>query len=160
MTSLVLLATASAGNLALSALFLWLGARWVKAPGASFPRALLVTLVIGVVSVLLVLAATWLQAEAWAGGAIAFLAVQGVCLFGQVLLAWLIIRSAFRTTLPRAIAAWAVSLVGGIAALAFVLGVIGPYVLEAFVVSTNPMPPAAVGWHRRGTCPNVAGPRT
>jgi signal peptidase I len=157
MATLVLMAALQVGYLLLSALFLWLGARWVKASKAHYSRAFIATILMAVMGVLLFCATMWFQSRLGDEDTPLLFVSLGAFLIGQLVVSWLIIAGLVRTSFVRSIVVWLVTLIPGIASVASVYWVIRPYVLEAFVVSTNAMAPTVIGWHQVSQCPNCQG---
>jgi signal peptidase I len=77
--------------------------------------------------------------------------------FAYIFISWLIIKLSFQTSLLRAIAVWAISLVAGLVGLVEVFGIIKPHLFEGFIVPTNAMAPAVWGWHEVSVCPECHG---
>jgi signal peptidase I len=157
MATLVLMAGLFVGILLLSALFLRLGARWVKASKAHYFRAFIATILITVMSMLVLFAKMWFQSQLGDQDTPLLVVGIGVFLIAELVASWLIIAGFVRTSFLRSIVVWLVTLMPGIAALASVYLVIRPYVLETFVVPTNAMAPTVVGWHQVSQCPNCQG---
>jgi len=157
MSSLLLVAIILGANLLLSALFIWRGIRFVRAPSPSFSRALVAAVAIGVVGVLLFALTTALHGAAIVESPADRLIVQATALIVTALISCVILRSIFRTTFPRALAVWCFQLVAGVIALAFTSVIVQPFILEAIVVPTNSMAPTVVGWHTSGICPHCQG---
>jgi signal peptidase I len=158
MATLILLAALTLGQFLLYALFLWLAARWVGASKATLGRAAFATLFKLVVGAFLLIAAEGYQrilgpedTAARLGGALALVV-------GSVALDLVIIARTFGTTFLRALLVWLVALVPALAAAVAVVVAIKPHVFEAYVVPSNPMAPAVVGWHREAVCPHCQGP--
>jgi signal peptidase I len=156
MTTFLLMAGLFVGSLVLQALFLWLGAHWVRASRAYFWQAALAQLIMCVVNAVLMAATVWGPSLLTGQDTLA-LVLQWVCLIGELLLSWLVIRSVFGTTFLRAMLVWLVGLIGVISALGFVFLIVKPYVLEAFVIPTNGMAPTVIGWHKVSECPRCQG---
>src|SRR5438876_2650954 len=153
MSTIFLYASFFAVNLLLYAVFVWFGARWVKAAKPTFPRAVTATVVIYLTGIAVLLMLGWLESTVAGGGqALAPLLWLG-SLLGEVFLFCLIIKAIVRTTLLRAGLAWLVSLIAVAIGLASLFLVIKPFVLEAFIVGNNSMAPTLVAWHKTEACP-------
>src|SRR5262249_32660251 len=147
MITLLLLAIIFLGNLLVAATFLWLGARCVKAPKASYLRAFSVAFLLGTLPIAFYPVIMRLQDASARDGPTDVFVMQCVVVGAYICLSWLIIKLSFQTNLLRAIAVWAIGLLSGLVGLAAVFGVIKPYLEEAFIVPTNAMAPAVLGWH-------------
>jgi signal peptidase I len=154
MTTLLFLVAFLVAEVLLSALFLWVGARWVKAGKATFRRALAAIFLIALVG--LIAPAFAAQAyEQWRpSGAMAVLLAPAVLLVGQVAVNCLIVRDVMKTSTARAFLAWLVSAIPGVVSLAGVFLIVKPLAVEACVIPSNSMAPTLVGWHRTATCPH------
>jgi signal peptidase I len=62
-----------------------------------------------------------------------------------------------RTTLGKAIVAWLPTLLAWGVSTALAMGVVRPFLFEAFVVPENSMAPTILGRHLVGTCPTCGG---
>jgi signal peptidase I len=138
----------------LSAGFLWMAARWVKAERIRFARALMATTLIWIVSVGGTLATFQLRGQVEKFGEPGLLIAAAAALLIQVLIIVQIIHFTLATTWLRAFGAWLISLIPSVAATAFVLLVVRVYLLEAFYLPTNSMAPTLIGWHRTTACPH------
>jgi signal peptidase I len=153
MSTILLYTSFFAVNLLLYAIFLWLGARCVKAAKPTFLRAVTATVVISLTGIAAFVLLAWLQSELLGGDDVLGLLLWLVTLLGEVFLFWLIIKVTVRTTLLRASLVWLVGMIAIAISLATVLLVIRPFVFEAFVVGNNSMAPTLVGWHKTQACP-------
>ncbi len=52
---------------------------------------------------------------------------------------WWVVQTMLRTTMGKAILAWLPTLLAGAASLGLALGVVRPYLFEAYVIPTNSM---------------------
>jgi signal peptidase I len=137
-----------------SAFFVWVMACLLKAAKASYWRASMAVVLVTMLGLLLSAPALHLQSRLEAERPLLALATLMALATGQIVGSWLIIRWLVHTTFVRAIAVWAAGLIlPGTTAVVFVILVIKPYVVEAFVVPTNAMAPTVIGWHKRGVCP-------
>jgi signal peptidase I len=140
----VLLA-AALGQLALYALFLWLGCRTARIPGVTYARALL----IGVLTTLVSLAL--------GGAALAFPELPAAVSIALVLASWLVplvaVAIVGRASFGRTLLAWFIWQGLNLACtVALVVGIRGA-LLETFVVPTGSMAETILGYHRTVTCP-------
>jgi len=161
MRVLVLMGALAVGFVFLSAVFVCLGARWVKAAKATFPRALAAWGCVTVASVLFL--GIWKSINdvretsgAWAS-CLAFVVLLGVELTVYFLLIKLLIKRLLGTSALRAFLALLVGVIPQVLAAALVLLVIRPYVAQAFVLSTNSMAPTILGPHFKVPCPRCGG---
>ena len=134
--------------------------RWVGAEKPTFLRAFGILLVLLVVSLPFVAAASWLQREIPANEPGRLLVTSLVLLAVQVLIDWLLVRWLVGITFGKAILVWLAATLGGAVTLALFSFVMKPYVFEAFIIPTNNMAPTVIGWHEVGTCPHCAGTLT
>lgn len=152
MATLLFIIALLAGSLLFAALIVWLGARFAKAEQARFSRALFATIVIWLVNGVSTLAAFWFAGVLKHDGLL--LAGEGLLLLAQLVISWLIIARVMRCTFARASLIWLAGLLPTMGVvLALVSLVIKPFMVEAYVVPTNPMAPTIVGWHRTALCP-------
>jgi signal peptidase I len=154
MTTLLLFASILALSLLLQAVFLWLGARWMKAAKPMFYRALAATALMFMASILFLVASGWLRAPLNPGDLLLAFATWIAFLFVQIFVFCLIIQWVMRTSFWRAAIAWLVTLIPSVPMLALVFLIIRPYVVEAFVIPTFGMAPTLIGWHKSATCPH------
>jgi signal peptidase I len=161
MSTVLILMTIFGAGLCLSAVSLWSGARLVKAPKASLIRAAAGSVLLGVfplfVGVVFGLVNSFISPAKADDAFVSQLAFEGCSYFCTVCLSWIAIRLLFGTTLARSVAIWAFSLLAAIFMLAFVFGIIKPFVVEAFIVPTNSMAPTVRGWHTETECPRCGG---
>jgi signal peptidase I len=151
--TLALLLALLIGNLALSVLGFWLGMRWVKAPAATFGRAvaiavLAVVIGLGVSALSLVFRDLPVDKHGVAG--LVMLAATVVA----IPLLWFLTQKIARTTFWRTGLIWLMQIALSAGVIAAVNFVVKPYIIEAFEVQSNAMAPSIVGWHRPGTCPH------
>ncbi|WP_029631753.1 signal peptidase I [Zavarzinella formosa] len=156
MSTLMIVLAVFVGSVLFSALFLWFGARWVKAPKPYYSRALVATVINSFISLLNIPVNHWLEQTLKPDDSL-MLVIVGAVLLGQLLVSWLVIARVIGTTYGRAIRAWLVSLVAVAAMLAALFLVVKPYVFESYVNPTNSMAPTIVGWHTSGVCPECGG---
>jgi signal peptidase I len=145
------------GSLLLSAIFLWLGARLLKAGKATFFRALGATMTMVLAGIAIVAGAGWFHDRLNTQDIVVLNLATWAVVGAQLLLSWLIICFFLQTTLFRAILAWLGSLLAGVVAAGMIVFLIRPYVFEAFVVTTNSMAPTVLGFHQEKTCPHCGG---
>jgi len=153
MTTLLLFGLLLAASLLLDALFLWMGARLVKASKATIFRALAAAALRGIVGIAVLFLRIWLQGSLQPDDTAWTLLVLVSVFFGSVLISWAIIKWIFQASIQRTILVWLVSIIPNVLGLVFVLLVVKTYILEAFISPTNSMAPTMVGWHKTGTCP-------
>jgi signal peptidase I len=136
------------GTYLTTALALRLGAKWARVPNVRFGRALGAALLIGLVAI--VVGAVFRSPALADLPPLAVVAVQtGTIAFGG----WLVVKTLFRTTWPRAILSWLPSFGVSVAVSAFVYLVLKPYVTEAFITTTHAMAPSLRGPHKQVRCP-------
>jgi signal peptidase I len=133
----------------LIAFFAWLAARWFKIPTVGYGRALAAAMVLLAVALSLRLLFAYLEALVDIPSVLDTL-LEG---FASVVVAWLVIKWMFRTTLAKAILTWVSMLVACAINLGMFFLVVRPFVLEAFIIPTNAMAPTLLGPHRVGVCP-------
>jgi signal peptidase I len=158
MTTFLLLSSLLALGLLLDTLFLWLGARWVKASKPTFLRALICIGLISLFNVLsLVVSGSGQSALNPEDRALVILVSVGQILIG-IFISCVIIKGVMVTSIIRAALVWLLGMVPTLFMLAVVFLVVRPYALEAFVIPTYSMAPTLVGWHKNGTCPHCGQP--
>jgi signal peptidase I len=136
------------------AYFLWLGARWTKIAGVTFRRALFAGLLVSTADVALWALFSWYTPTDEA----LKMALAVACLVANVLATGLILSMIFKAALSRCLLAWLATWIAKLGLLAFLLLVWRPFVLEAFVASSNAMAPTALGPHWEGVCPRCGRP--
>ncbi|MBI3411454.1 MAG: signal peptidase I [Planctomycetes bacterium] len=141
-------------NFLLVVVSLWLAGRWLKAKGATLARATAATLTIWLVNVVALVVLNRIEIRLRPEKLVVVLAVAAGVIIVQILVYAKIVEWILRTTLPRAVLAWLISMIPGALALALVFFVIKPHVVEAFVIPTNSMAPTLIGWHQIGVCPH------
>jgi signal peptidase I len=154
MLTLASLAALLAANLLISAAFLLLGSRWVRASHPKYFRALVCVAALWLVGVIALFLSESLPS---------FLNVErkefapliwvGLCV-GQIAFSCRVVKKILGTTTGRAFLACLVALVPSLFILPFTFLVVKPFVVEGFIVPTNSMAPTIVGWHREGVCPH------
>jgi signal peptidase I len=82
-----------------------------------------------------------------------------VSLILPVLITWAVIARVFRLRFWRAVQAWLPTLLSVVVTLPLLLGLVRPFLVEAFTVPTNSMAPTLLGRHCNGTC-EVCGSTT
>jgi signal peptidase I len=157
MTTLLIIAVLPIANVLVVALFLWLGARLVKASRARYLRAVLASGAICVAGLLPLVGLAVLDRVFGPDNRIATLGMDGVLLIASLAANWAIITWLMGTTYVRAILVWLMGLVGTAGTLAFMFFVIRPFVFEGFIEPSNNMAPTVVGWHTTGVCPHCGG---
>jgi hypothetical protein len=152
----ILIAIAVAGFF-LSALCLWLPARWLGGPSATYRRALLVVALMTALAIVTVpasLAASQNVVPETSGAMSLGLLALGVI---QLLINIVLIQRIFSIGLGRALAILVLyAIVNGAAAVGVVI-LLKTVLLDAHLVPTNAMAPTVVGWHRTGSCPHCKG---
>lgn len=143
-------------NLLLHALAIKLGAKWAKVPNVSFRRAVVVTLVLGLAS---------LVVSALAGCVLGFFRLTpfGMTLLplaATALVECLVVGVLLRTSVGRGILAWLPKLGATVVMLAVLFFVVKPFVTEGFVQTSHSMAPTLLGSHNPGTCPHCGGEAT
>src|SRR5947209_14664752 len=113
MIDLIILIALIVGGYFLWALFLWLGARLMRVPDVSYPRALAATLAVMVLNALTYAAFSWLDLF---NSPLAQILVEGGI---GLLLVWLVVRIMLRTSFLRAIGSWSLTLIPAAGMLAF-----------------------------------------
>lgn len=154
MTTVFFLASFLVASFLVHAVFLWIGARWMKAARATILRASEATVLIFVVSILLLAPASRVQNLLNPDDMVLAIIASIGFFLGELVIYFLIIKSIMRTTFLRAALILLVSHIPTIPALAFAFLVVRPYVMEAFIVPSNGMAPTLVGWHKNGRCPH------
>jgi signal peptidase I len=132
------------------AVFLWLGARWLKIPNITFKRSMAGVVLILIVEITGFVGFTLLGARADLALALAEVGVG-------LLLSSLLIARLFRTSFGKAILAWLVLLIPAGINYALVFPLIKPFVLEGFIMPTNSSAPTLIGYHKDALCPHCAG---
>jgi len=141
----------------LSAFLLWLAARWMKAPRASFGRAMLVVAILSVFGLASAPAHLQLGRLFTPDETLLLLVTEFLLLVVELVIAWLLIRFGFQTTFGKAILIWLIQLVPSVALGFLMVYGLKAGVTEAFVISANSMAPTIIGWHRLDTCPHCQG---
>jgi signal peptidase I len=141
----------------LSAFFLWLCARLLKAPQATFWRAFLAIVIVLGVGVLGLFAHYGLASAFGVGQLLPFLIADLIVVIVQLLLVWLTFARVFQTTFPRGILIWLVNLVPSVGLAIAVVVPLRLFIANAYTVPTNAMAPTIVGWHRIEDCPKCQG---
>lgn len=134
--------------------FLQWGARWAKLSQVTFRRAIFVAVLVYVIVTALAVLLAWVPTPTLTGA----LVLAVVALICQVAVTLVIIRWALRATALQAFKAWLPTLASSGIIFLFTLGVIRPFVVEAFAIASNSMAPALLGEHRVGTCPRCGSP--
>ncbi len=141
------------GSMALWAWFLWLGARWARISDVSFLRAVVAAVLCGFVG-LAVQGAELVDPSLFDRYPLA----APLTLFASGLgLSWLLVQWILRTSFGRAILAWLPTLASQAVILAIILGIVRPFLLEAYVLPTNAMAPTLLGDHAEAVCPACGG---
>jgi len=138
----------------IDAALLRFGASWVGSKKATWRRALIVALLLGLIG----LSAQWIVFYLSAGSpAILFLAslVLLVAVFAG---SWVTIGRIFDISWWRVVLVGLTAQFGSVAALIIGVALVRPFLMESFRVPTNAMAPAIAGEHFEGVCPHCGGP--
>lgn len=76
----------------------------------------------------------------------------------EALVGGVAVKAAMRTTYPRAVVVWLVSLLPTVGLVAVNAAVVRPLVVQSYLVPSNPMAPTLAGWHREAECLRCGGP--
>lgn len=147
-------------SFALWVLLLRVGLRWAKVRDVTMRRVVVTAAIVFILQIGINLLFLYAEPNSDAPS-IVFSLLE---LAGAVIVPCVVIRAMFKARLLRVFQAWLPTLLANTATLAFVLLVLRPFILEAFVVPTNSMAPTLVGKHWRGQCtkcgqPNYCSPR-
>ncbi len=137
---------------------LWLGGLLLKAPKATFLRAVMATFIYSIVGLAILGLILWVRGMFTDDLILAHLLVEGLLLVANLVGVWLTIRSVFATTFGRAILIWLIHLVPALALTVVAVLTFKAFVAEAFVISANSMAPTLLGWHRLDKCPHCQEP--
>ena len=156
----ILMPITAAGVIAgffISALLLWLIARFLRAEKATYLRACAVVFVTSVLGALNLLVALVLETQlnAVASGyvSLAILGIGILVLFGM----WLLIQQVLGATFGRSILIWLLH-VAAVAPLTVVIVIaLKAFIMQAYVMPTNSMAPTIIGYHHEKTCPHCQG---
>lgn len=148
MTTILIILLIFLGSYFGTALFLWLGAKWVHIPHVTFWRTLAATFAIAMFPIPIRLAFMRLWSEIPVNPWLAW----GLEVCTGLLITWLALKVLFRTSLWRAIGSWLPTLVPTVAIIALFYLVLRPYVLEAYILPAHAMAPTLLGPHQRGVC--------
>jgi len=158
MSSTAILLTTSfflfAVSLLLQAVFLRWGVRWASGLVVTLRKSLLVALVIQFASLAIGLGAYWGET----GEPSQDIAIALAELALQIIAPCAIIAISFRLAFLRGVQAWLLTLIPGIAMVAFLFLILRPFAYEAFVVPTNSMAPTILGNHAIAACPRCGAP--
>jgi len=153
----IVAAVAGAGTL-LTIPFLWLFARLFGAEKPTFLRAVVIALLLALFGALYFPFAYCIGAMAAdLGGTFAAVLAEIGLLFLQFLLGWIVIMVVFRTTFLRAVVIWLLYPVPSFLLILVMLVPLKLFVMDAYVVPTNAMAPAIIGYHREAECPKCKG---
>lgn len=136
------------------ATFLRLGLRWAKVEGITTRCIVFATAVVFAVQFLLGVLSMLL----WPSAGAKVILIGLAELAASVLLSCLIIMRLFKSRFLRSIQAWVPTLVASIAIGLFVVLIVRPLLVEAFIVPTNAMAPTLLGNHWKGICPECGRP--
>jgi signal peptidase I len=125
-----------------------LGARWANVTDISYKRALLASLLISVVGLIVLGFTPVLQRHFQRYP----FATTVVLLILNLVATWKLVQRILRTSFSKAILAWLPTLLGSAVAWGLAAGLVSPFLLDSFVVSTNAMAPTLLGRHMRSTC--------
>lgn len=132
---------------------LYLGLRWAKVQRPSRGRLLAVVMLCQGLVPLVVMPLLLLLAS----HVLAPLALALLGLFLVTVLPVILVRAFFRLPTGRAIQAWLPTLLTAVLNGALVVGVVRPWVCEAFTVPSNSMAPTILGPHWTGVCERCGG---
>jgi signal peptidase I len=155
---LVILLTGLLCSFLLSALWLWLAAILVRAPKATFWRAVLATVIASLLYIPYVSVAWWMRQQLVNDFDMTARWGREIMLLLLFVLATIVvIMRMFNTSFPRALAIWLLNLVPAIVLVPVFYFSLKQFVMETFVVPTNGMAPTVLGWHHELTCPRCQG---
>ena len=141
-------------SLALWAVFLRIGLRWVKAENVTIRRIALVTGIVFLIGLAIGIA-TRVYIPDQQAAATAYLLL--LLLLG-VLLKCRAISYFFNIRFLKAVTAWLVTLISSVLTLFFVILVLKPYIIDAFFCYGNSMAPTLLGHHFQGDCTECGKP--
>jgi signal peptidase I len=136
--------------IALSTFALRWGGRVARVERPTAGRALMVVVVIHVIGLIVTALMTRMREPLSPAGTI--VREAGAFLFGSVVTIMLI-RRIMKASFGRAALAWLFFVGAQILLIALIIGLIRPFVSEAFVVPTNSMAPTIIGRHVKVRCP-------
>jgi signal peptidase I len=146
-------------ELLFAAWLLRLGARWAGVARISYKRAVLAVILMGVADQFVRVLVLYGFENIWPEPAGPYIFVPPIAALVMSLVAmWWVVQTMLNTTLGKAILAWLPTLLAWSATLGLALGVVRPYLFEAFSIPTNAMAPTILGRHGLGTCPSCGGP--
>lgn len=140
---------------ALSAVTIWIVARWCKAERAAFVPALLSALAVVALSLLFVAPLPFLTHRV--GGVGPLLLGWAATLPIQIALQWYVLTKAHRVATGQAWLMWLAQLGAGATFWLTAAALALPFVAEAFVSPTNAMCPTLRGYHQDATCSLCGG---
>jgi signal peptidase I len=144
-------------QLGLAAALLWWGARWARIPSVTYFRAVATVMAILAANIAILCIDYWLG-NSFTASPVAEVIGAVVELILMLGLTWLIVAWVFKTTFWRAAWAWVPTLLSTAAMYGVATLVIRPYLLRAFVISSNAMAPTVLGVHWEAPCPRCGGP--
>jgi signal peptidase I len=161
MSTLLIVAAFFAANLLLTTLFVWLGARLVKAPKATISRAAAAVLALALLNLILGIAFAWTQNVGSRSDEFAELGQMAFSLGALIVLILggaQIIKAFMRASFSRAALIWLIGQIPALIGVAALYLVIAPFILELYVAPTNSMAPTIVSWHAIDACPHCGQP--
>lgn len=153
MTSAMLFLVYWLGSWLFIAVIVWQTGRWMKSPTATFRRSIAIVVVSFVYSLLGTLVLLWVNAtlppnELALAAGFAVLVLLAVLFFIILLIKYL-----FRLNTLRSMMVLLGHLAAGGVILLGVIFLINPYVLQAYIASSNSMAPTLIAEHRVAACP-------
>lgn len=156
MISAVLFSVSWLSQWILFALVVWLVGRWMKSPKASFWRSMSIVVVTFVYSIIGMVMMSWVQEKLPPNELMLAVLFAGLILLGVFFFSTLFIKYVFQLKTLRSIGVLVGYLVVCALSLLGVLYVLHPYVMKAYLVSSNSMAPTLVAEHRVAACPQCA----
>jgi signal peptidase I len=150
MTAILIFSILFAISMLLTAATIFLGAKLLKFPVKSFPRALAATGLILLINIVFLLGQYFIPALGQLPLALAVLALQFIIAAG-------IVHQLFRTTFGRASANIGLATLAQFAWLVVILLTVRPFLIEAYQIPAMGMAPALIGDHHLGKCPDCGG---
>ncbi len=140
----------------LQTIFYWIGAKLVRAEGAAFGRAVLVSLAVSLIGISIAfLTLSWSDDARPNAARTALLSLA--LPIATIPLQVFSIKALFRTTLLRGVLVWCMGIPAGAIAIVAVSVFVKPFLVEAFVIQSNAMAPSLVGVRLETKCPHCGG---
>ena len=161
MSTLLIVAGLFVINLLFTTLFVWLGARIVKAPKATIFRAAAAVLGLALLNLVLGIGLAFTQSLGASGDEFAKLGQTAFSLGALIVLVLggaQIIKAFLRASFPRAALIWLIGQIPALIGVAALYLLIAPFVLDLLVAPTNSMAPTIVSWHSIDVCPHCGQP--